>query len=383
MSWDENTIRRIRFDYTLLALTLLLTGLGLTFVYSSSAVLAQEKFGDGLYFLKRMLVHAAIGLGGLAILCRLPYGWLRRAVYPLFGISLLLSLLTLVSPLGVSVAGAQRWLQLGFFTFQPSELARLAIILFLAYSLEKKREHMERFTIGILPNLMIPGILLLFVLLGKDLGSTLVIGLVIMALLFLGGARLAHLCWLVLLSIPILIHLVMKEGYRVTRILSFLNPWDDRLGSGFQIIQSLLAFNEGGIFGKGLGAGQQKLFYLPEAHTDFIFSVLGEELGLFGVIIVIACFGYFTIRGLRIAKQAPDLFGRYLAFGIVLLVAVPSLMNMGVVMGLLPTKGLVLPFLSYGGSSLVSTLLAVGVLLNISSYQQADAPSLFTKRKVG
>lgn len=380
--WDENTIRRRPFDYPLLITISLLTGLGLTMVFSASAVLAQERFGDSLYFLKRALLYTGLGVGLMALVMHLPYYYWRRLVYPCLAVALLLGLLTLYSPLGVSVAGARRWLDLGPFTFQFSEAAKIALLIFMAYSMEKKKEKMQTFSIGLLPHVLFAGLLILLVLGGKDLGTAVVIGVFCVWMLFLGGARLKHLTLLVLATLPFLYYLIIQEGYRVQRFLSFLNPWGDRFGSGFQIIQSFLAFNEGGLLGKGLGAGQQKLFYLPEAHTDFIFSVLAEELGFVGLFFTVALFAFLVWRGLRIGNLAPCLFGRYLAFGVATLIALQSLLNMGVVMGLLPTKGMVLPFVGYGGSHLVTTLLAAGILLNVSTYQAVETPAFFTKQAV-
>lgn len=370
--WDDNTIRRTRFDYPLLIAVVLLTGLGLTMVFSTSALLAQEKFGDSLYFLKRSLVYTGIGFVLLGIALRCPYYLLRRLVYPFFLSVLALGLLTLFSPLGLSVGGARRWLHIGPLTLQFSELVKIAVVIFMAYSMEKKLSKMETFTIGVLPHFFIPGVLIFLVLAGKDLGTALVVGLLVYGMLFLGGAKLKHLILLGLATLPFLYYLIRMEGYRMQRVLTFLNPWEDRLGSGFQIIQSFLAFNEGGFIGKGLGAGQQKLYYLPEAHTDFIFSVLAEELGFVGVTLTVVAFGFICFRGIKIGERAPDLFGRYLAFGVVSLLALQSLLNMGVVLGLLPTKGMVLPFIGYGGSNLAMTLLAVGILLNVSMYQRAE-----------
>lgn len=375
--WDENTIRRVRIDYPLLITVILLTSLGLIMVFSSSAILAQEKFGGSLYFLKRMVVHSLLGFALMALFLRVPYFYWRRLVYVLLVSCFVLMTLTLFSDWGVKVGGAKRWLNFGWFNFQPSEMAKMGLILFMAYSLDKKQEKMEQFSVGVLPNVAITGLLILLVLMGRDLGCAFVMGLFVLVMLFLGGARIKHLFLLSLASIPILYHLISQEGYRLRRVLSFLNPWGDRYGAGFQIIQSLLAFNEGGVFGKGLGAGQQKLFYLPEAHTDFIFSVLGEELGLVGVLTTIGLFLFLVARGLQVAKKAPDPFGRYLALGVIVLIGVQSVLNMGVVMGLLPTKGLVLPFIGYGGSSLMMTLMAIGVLLNVSTYQKTDTPAMY------
>lgn len=369
MTWDENTVRRRGIDYPLFITVILLAALGLIMVFSATAVLAQEKFGSSLYFFKKMVLHTSIGFLLLFFLSKVPYFRWRLLVYPILGISLLLMLVTLFSNWGTSVGGARRWLEIAGFRFQPSEFVKIAIILFMAYSLEKKQDKMTLFSVGVLPHLMIGGLLIGFVLLGRDLGTAFVMGVSVVLMLYLGGARVGHLLLLTLATLPFIYHLVSEEGYRWKRILTFLNPWEDRFGAGFQIIQSFLAFNEGGLVGKGLGAGQQKLFYLPEAHTDFIFSVLGEELGVMGVLVTIGLFLFFIFRGTRIAVKAPDLFGRYLALGVVVLIGLQSLFNMGVVLGLLPTKGLVLPFVGYGGSALISTLMGVGILLNISTYQ--------------
>ncbi|MDO8494082.1 MAG: putative lipid II flippase FtsW [Deltaproteobacteria bacterium] len=379
MTYDDNTIRRVPVDVPLLIAVALLTSLGLTFVFSASAVLANDKFGDNLYFLKRMILNVALGVGLMMVSMRFSYFHLRKVVYPFMIFCVILLLVTLYSGLGVKVGSTTRWISFYFFNFQPSELAKIAIIFFMAYFLEKKEDRIDKFSIGIIPPVMMTGVLILLVLLGKDFGTAFVMGLLVGSLLFLGGARLWHLFLFFLAALPMIVHLILNEGYRMKRLISFLNPWGDRLGGGFQILQSLLAFDEGGWTGKGLGAGQQKLFYLPEAHTDFIFSVVGEELGLFGVTVTIGLFIALMVRGIRIARHAPDLFGRYVAFGIVLLVILPCLINMGVATGLLPTKGLVLPFLSYGGSNMVTTFVAIGILLNISTYQQADTPPLLSR----
>lgn len=377
---DDSAIQRVHFDYPLLIAMILLTVLGLTMVLSASAVLAQEKYGSSFYFFKRMVLFAAIGWGIAAWLLCQNYTRFRRWVFPMLGVSLFLLCMTVFSPLGVSVGGAKRWIGIAGFVFQPSELAKIAILLFLAVSLEKKEERMRHFRVGVFPHVLIPGIFILFILYGRDLGGAFVIGVTVMVMMFLGGARILHLLLLGSSVLPFLYFLVLKEGYRIKRILAFLNPWDDRLGSGFQIIQSFLAFNEGGLVGKGLGSGGQKLFYLPEAHTDFVFSVLGEELGLIGILVTIFLFVLLVYRGIRIGVRAPDLFGRYLAFGIVLLIAIQSLFNMAVVMGLLPTKGMVLPFIGYGGSSLVTTLMASGMLLSVSRFEKSGTPIRFRPR---
>ena len=346
-------------------------------VYSSSAVLAADRYGDTYYFLKKELFFIVMGGTLCFVLARMPYHWLRHFVYPLLGLSGLLIILTYIPGFRNVSSGAARWIQIGGLTFQPSEIAKIAFIIFLAYSMEKKARKMESFGVGVLPHILLGGVLMLLVLGQRDFGGTFVLGSIMMVMLYVGGVRKTYLLAMVLGALPLIYFAVAGVAYRRQRILAFLDPWSDRYGSGFQIIQSLISFQQGGIWGRGLGQGQQKLFYLPEAHTDFIAAVLGEELGLIGVIALIMLFGIFAYRGITIASRAPDLFGRYLALGLTTLIAWQALANLGVVMGLLPTKGMVLPFISYGGSSLVVTLMAVGVLLNISTFRR-DPHAVFS-----
>lgn len=363
--------QRVHFDYWLLFTTILLVGVGVVMVYSASAVLAGERYHDSYYFLKKELCFVAVGFAGLAAMLRFPYAQWRRLVYPLLAIVAGLILLAYVPGLRSVASGAARWIKIGPVRFQPSELAKLAMVLFLAYSLEKKAGRMKGFAIGILPHVAIGGAMIVLILGQRDFGSAFIVASLLGVMLFISGARCMYMGAMGLAALPLLYFAVASVDYRRRRILAFLNPWSDRYGSGFQIIQSLIAFQGGGVLGRGLGEGQQKLFYLPEAHTDFIASVVGEELGLVGMLVLIALYAVFCARGLMIAWRAPDLFGRYLAFGITFLIGWQALGNLCVVMGLLPTKGMVLPFVSYGGSSLLVSLLAVGILLNVSSYRKA------------
>jgi len=356
-----------RTDYGILLCTLLLIFIGVLMVYSASAILAQERFQDSYYYLKKEIVFALIALGFLFTLMNVDYHIFWKWVYPLLFASLFLCILVAIPGIGVKAGGARRWIALGGFTFQPSEMAKFSLILFLAYSLAKKKEKMEKFTIGILPNVIVAGLIMGLILLQKDLGTTFTLGVVMMILLFVGGTRISYLAGAALLSIPALYFLIFSVDYRRQRILAFLDPWTHMSDTGFQIIQSYMGFNRGGIWGMGLGQGKQKLFYLPAAHTDFIFSVVGEEIGLFGVLFVIGIFLILIIRGIRASLRAPDLFGTYLALGIISLIAVQSLINFGVVMGLLPTKGLPLPFISHGGTSLIVMASCMGIVLNIAS----------------
>lgn len=369
---NDRDYHRTHVDIWLLFTVVLLVGLGITMVYSSSAVLAQERFGDSYFFLKRTVMFAAFGGVLTMFVARVPYYNFRSLVYPIIAVALVLVLLVHLPGIGRTIGGATRWIGVGPFAFQPSEVAKIALIVLLAYSLEKKAPKIRSFGVGFMPHIVIMCVVAGMILLQRDFGAAATIAAITWFMMFVAGVRLSHLMSVFVIALPLVYKLVGGSHYRKQRILAFLNPWSDRYGSGFQMIQSYVAFNEGGWFGRGLGEGQQKLFYLPEAHTDFILSVLGEELGLVGVMTVIGLFGFFCYRGFRVALQAPDAFGRYLAVGCTLLIVLEAVLNMGVVMGMLPTKGLPLPFISYGGSSLTVSLLAVGILLNVSSYRKTE-----------
>jgi cell division protein FtsW len=355
------------FDSTILLLAVALTCFGVVMVYSSSSIMAAKKYGDGFYFLKRQGLFAVLGCGVMALFMYLDYHRLRRLAVPFFLFCGLLLVAVLIPGIGSHAGGAARWIRLPGFSVQPAELAKLGMIIYMAHSLAKKRDKIRSFKLGFTPYMLVLALLLVLLLLQPDLGSALTLGAVAMIMLRVAGTRLSYLASVVILALPFLYFLVMSVDYRRRRILSFLNPWEDPSNSGFQIIQSWIAFGTGGLIGNGLGEGKQKLFFLPEAHTDFIFSVVGEELGFLGVLVVAAMLLLLVMRGIRAALNAPDDFGRFLAFGITLLLGLEAFTNMAVVMGMLPTKGLALPFLSYGGTSLLTTLMAVGILLNVSS----------------
>jgi cell division protein FtsW len=355
------------FDSTILLLAVALTCFGVVMVYSSSSIMAAKKYGDGFYFLKRQGLFAVLGCGVMALFMYLDYHRLRRLAVPFFLFCGLLLVAVLIPGIGSHAGGAARWIRLPGFSVQPAELAKLGMIIYMAHSLAKKRDKIRSFKLGFTPYMLVLALLLVLLLLQPDLGSALTLGAVAMIMLLVAGTRLSYLASVVILALPFLYFLVMSVDYRRRRILSFLNPWEDPSNSGFQIIQSWIAFGTGGLIGNGLGEGKQKLFFLPEAHTDFIFSVVGEELGFLGVLVVAAMLLLLVMRGIRAALNAPDDFGRFLAFGITLLLGLEAFTNMAVVMGMLPTKGLALPFLSYGGTSLLTTLMAVGILLNVSS----------------
>jgi cell division protein FtsW len=357
-----------KYDLYLMMSVFTLTCFGIVMVFSASAVMADKRFNDGFYFLKRQGGFAVAGFILMYAAMQVDYHLWRKLAVPALLISLALLGAVLIPGLGGSAGGSSRWIKLFFgFRFQPSEMAKIALIMFMAYSLDRKQDKVKSLGKGFLPYMVVLMALLALLLKQPDLGTAVTLFLVAFAMLFVAGTRISHILSVALLSLPFLYFLVMNVAYRKRRIMSFLNPWLDPQDTGFQIIQSWLALGTGGLVGRGLGNGMQKLFYLPEAHTDFILAVIGEEFGFLGVLVIIGLFFLLVQRSICIALAAPDTFGRYLAFGIAVLFGIEALVNMGVVTGMLPTKGLALPFISYGGSSLLVSLFAVGILLNISA----------------
>ncbi len=343
-----------------------LLAVGITMVLSTSYLYSQERFGDGTYFFRKQLIAAGVGLVALFISALLPPAAYRRFAYPLLALVLLLLILILLPGIGVERGGARRWLSIGGFAFQPAELAKLSLVLYLAHSLAKKADKVGIFSIGVLPHLVVGGLFLGLIVVEPDLGTALTLGLVLLLMLFVAGAKWSHLALIGLSALPVLAFAVIGAEYRLRRLLTFLDPWRDASKSGFQIIQSYIAFGSGELWGRGLGESRQKLFYLPEAHTDFIFSVIGEEMGLLGALSVLALFAIIIVRGLRLAAKIEEPFSQQLTFGLTTLLGLQALIHMGVVMGLMPTKGLVLPFISYGGSAMVMNLIEAGMLLSLS-----------------
>ncbi len=360
-------------DPWLLTCALALVGIGLIMVYSAGSALAAKRYLDGAYFFKAQLVHAGVGLAVMALLASLDYRRLERLAYPLLLGVLLMLLLVLVPGVGHQAGGAVRWLHLGPLSMQPAEFAKLALVVYLAYSLSRHYQQIKSFSRGLLPHVGVAAVLILPVLAEPDLGMSVILFALAMIMLFVAGARWTYLLGMLAAAAPLVYLLVVAYPYRFKRVVAFLNPWDDAGGAGFQIIHSFLALGSGGLTGAGLGASKQKLFYLPEPHTDFIFSVLAEELGLWGVLLVLGLFMLLIVRGIKIALEARELFGTYLALGATLIIGLQAFINAGVVMGLLPTKGLTLPFISYGGSSLVVNFACVGMLLAVAAGQRRRA----------
>ena len=358
--------RRLQPDMWLFGAAVVLVSAGVVMVYSASAIVAADRFHDPYFFLKRQLFWALIGGAALWTALRVDYRLLEKAVLPALIVAGVLLVLVLVPPFGQAINGTRRWIRFGLISFQPAELAKLALVLYLAAFLARRRGDLAEFRTGALPALGVAGVLAGLVLVQPDLGNCLTLIVVTFGLLYLAGSPARHLAWVAAPALPLIALAIYVAPYRLRRITAFLDPWSDPRGSGFQIIQSWLALGNGGLVGQGIGESRQKLFYLPEAHTDFIFAIVGEELGFIGAAAMVALFAVVVWRGLRIGLRASEPFGAYLALGITVLLATQTLVNLGVVTGLLPTKGLPLPFISFGGSALLMTMVATGVLLNIS-----------------
>jgi len=355
-------------DYPLIVIVIALLGVGTVMVLSSSAVWAYYKHNDSLYFLKRQILWVVLGFITMFFLSSYDYWKLKKLSKAILFITIVLLITVLIPGIGVEINYARRWIGFGSLTFQPSEFAKLSMIIYLASSLSRKREHLENFFVGVVPILVVLGIICSLILIQPDLSTAVIIAITVVVMLFAGGTKTSHLVGLMLLSVPAGIFLILSEEYRRKRLFSFLNPWADKQDTGYHIIQSLYALGSGGLLGVGLGQSRQKFFYLPEPQTDFIFAILGEELGFIGGLLVILLFALFVWRGCKIALAARDYFGCVLAFGITALIGIQALINLAVVTASMPVTGMPLPFISFGGSSMVITMAGVGILLNISKY---------------
>lgn len=359
-------------DALLLLATFLLLGIGLVMVYSSSSVWSLYQFEYSYYYLRRQAIFAAVGLGVMFLCSRFNYWNWKRFVKLVFAVNFLLLPMVFIPGIGVARSEAQRWINLGFLQFQPSDVTKFALVLFTANYLVIKKDYIQTFKRGLLPVLLVTGLAVALIMAQPDLGTSLTILTTVFILLFGGGARVLHLIGLVAGALPLIAAVIYlfpeKLAYQLARLTSFLNPWADSTGSGWQIIQSLLAIGSGGFGGVGLGASRQKFLYLPEPWSDFIFAIICEELGFIGGAAVIILLLILIWRGFRISIAAPDLFGKYLAMGLTTLIAVQVSINLGVVLGTLPVTGITLPLLSYGGTSLMMTLACIGILLNISRH---------------
>lgn len=345
---------------------IILVAIGIVMIYSSSAIYAYEKMGDSLYFLKRHLIYLVIGIAMMFLTMAINIQTLKRLSKPIMILCVVLLVLVLVPHIGKETAGARRWFKFGPLNFQPSEFAKIAVILYIADLMSRKEKVVKDFFYGYLPPIIALGFVVSLVLLEPDLGTAIAISVIAFLMLYSSGVKASHILVSVLASLPALYMLLFSVPYRRKRIMAFLNPWADKRGTGFQIIQSFIALGSGGLFGVGLGQSRQKLFYLPASHTDFIFSIIGEELGFVGAAAVVILFMIFVWQGMRVVFMAEYMFERLLSLGVVSLITLEAIINIGVSAGALPTKGLPLPFISYGGSGLVFHFIAIGLLLNVA-----------------
>lgn len=356
----------LSYEAGLWLLVLALAALGTVMVYSASSVIALKRFADPYFFLKKQMVVVTLGLALVWAFSRIPYRFYQHLSKP--GLVAVIAALALVwiPALGVELNGARRWFRIGLLHVQPSEYAKVAWLVYLSSYCNRKQERVRDFRAGFLPPVLVLALLAFLLMIEPDFGTTVILAVLTLLLLFAAGARWRYLAVLLLPAAAGFYLFVYLSPYRWVRVVTFWNPWTSPLTSGYQLIQSWIAVGSGGILGKGLGAGHQKLFYLPEPFTDFIFAVIGEELGLLGITVVVVLFAALIWTGIRVSQNAPDSLGSYLALGIAGLFFIESFLNMGVVLGLLPTKGLALPFVSYGGSSFTANCVAAGVLINVA-----------------
>ncbi len=361
-----------KIDKTLFVLSILMMGFGIVFVYSSSCAIAQHKFGGSDFFLARHIVRVALALLCLFVFMNLDYHILGRYGTAAYVTAIALLAYVLIMPDSHAINGAKRWISLGFISFQVSEFARIALIIFLALQLDKFGERIRE--PGIFVQMLVKiGIICVLIVIEPNFSTAFVVGCIGLSLLFMSGAKLTHLAGVGVAFIPIAVMALVAAPYRLKRLAGFLDMANAKKGIGYQTYQSMVGLGHGGFFGVGLGQGEQKYFYLPEPHTDFVFSILGEETGFVGLMIVFLIFGLLLYRGMRIASRAGDTMGRIMAFGITLILAVYFILHAFVNTGIVPTTGVPLPFLSYGGMSLIFTMSSIGILLNIST-QLGDVP---------
>jgi cell division protein FtsW len=364
-TWKKGRMKK-NFDYILIFIAFALVSVGILMIFTASPALGLSA-GDPFYFLKRHILSVVVGLGAFWLGLRINIEKWRKWSWHLLGINMVLLLLVFIPQLGVSISGARRWLDLGLFTVQPSEIAKFIVVLFLADALSKDKINLHDFWRGFFPYLFIVLVLCGLIFLEPDLGTIMIIMAMVLIMFFVAGAKLLHLGMLLDLGVVGVIGVSIKSAYRLKRFVAYLDPWKDPQGVGFHIIQSLLAVGSGGIFGLGLGQSKQKFFYLPQQTTDFIFAILCEEAGFIGAAIVVLLFLCFVLRALKIAREAPSRFYMLMAAGVTMWVAIQAFLNLSVVIGLLPTTGIPLPFISYGGTSIVMLLFVVGMLARISA----------------
>jgi cell division protein FtsW len=358
--------RLTRPDVWLLTAVAGLLGFGIVMVLNVSYFLAEARYGDPYIFFRKHVIAVAVGIALMLLVSRIRLDVLERWASVMLPLCVLALLLVLTPGIGAARGGARRWIALGGFSVQPSEFVKLGVVLFLARWISRQREAIPQLTAAVLPALVCVGTCSALILGQPDFGTAVILGLLLLLMLYVGGARPAHVLGLVLCGAVGIVIAVQVAPYRMRRLLAFLDPWQHSQDAGFQLVQSLIAFGSGGLSGVGLGQSKQKMLFLPEAHTDFIFALVGEELGLLGAVAVLVLFAVVAVRGFRVAARHSDSFASLLAFGLTAALVLSAVVNVGVVLGMLPTKGLPLPFLSYGGSALLATMLEVGVLAALS-----------------
>ena len=364
--------RKLKSDKVLFITTLLLVCTSIVMVYSASAVIAQKLEKDSYHYVTRQAMFAVVGLAALAVAMRVDYRAYRNEKF-IYGVLGGIGVLLLLVLFGDTVKGAQRWIQLGGVSLQPSEFAKIACVLLTAMVLERRMHRIHEPKYALMPIAIVVGVILALIMKQPDMGTAATLMLIVLTMVFAAGLQYRYLAAVAVLSVPALYVLAITASYRMQRILAFLDPEAYRQTTGYQAYQSIVAVGSGGIFGRGLNEGLQKMLFLPEPHNDFLFAVISEELGLIGASCVLVCFAVIGWRGLRIALRTEDAFGAFLALGLTAMICAQALINMSVVLSLMPTKGIPLPLLSSGGSSLLASLIAVGVLLNISQHQTAEA----------
>lgn len=364
MRKEKGRIKKGEIDYGIFYSVIILLAIGVVMIYSASSYYAMFKEGDSMAYLKKQLIWAISGLGAMTFMMNFDYHKLRKITPHLLIITVPLLIAVFFFP---AVNGAKRWIQLGPMSFQPSELAKYVVVLFLAMSLDAKGDGVKKFWTGIVPYLGIAGFFAAIILAEKNLSIAAIIMIVTFIMLFVAGGKITDLFGKVAPFLLVVVCIfIFGEDYRRARMLNFLNPWKDPAGDGYQLIQSFYALGAGGLSGLGLGQSRQKTLYMPEPHNDFIFSIIGEELGLMGCLFIVGLFIFFVIRGVRTAFKAKDTYGTLLAVGITSIIAVQAIINIAVVTGSMPVTGVPMPFISYGGTSLVINMIAMGILLNIS-----------------
>ncbi len=360
-----------KIDKTLFYDIIFLFLIGIIFVYSSSYYIAQKYTRNPYYFSVRQILWSSVSFLFLLFFARFDYHNLKKYVKPMVFITVILLLIVFIPGIGRESGGARRWIDFRLFSFNPSELAKLTILIYLAYILTKKQSKLENFTFGLLPPLLLVAAIFFIILMQSNFSTAALLLLVAFFVFFAGGASLRHIFSIIIMSLPVLITFIIQVSYRKIRILSFINPWSDMTGNGYHIIQSLKCFAEGGLFGVGLGNSIQKMGRLPTPHTDFIFSIISEETGIIGALLIGLLYLIFFIKGTLTAKKCPDKFGQLLAYGITMLITTHAFLNMGIAAGIFPPTGVSLPFISYGGSSILIMAVSCGILLNIARQNPA------------